>query len=73
MYTDNNGCQQCDDDDTGNRRGEDNAVNAEFQYKYDNEEVRQHEMTPRQADLTANPKTNEIEHISHRISPSCRG
>ena len=24
----------------GNRRGEDNAVNAEFQYKYDNEEVR---------------------------------
>lgn len=25
---------------TGNRRGEDNAVNAEFQYKYDNEEVR---------------------------------
>lgn len=26
---------------TGNRRGEENAVNAEFQYKYDNEEVRQ--------------------------------
>lgn len=25
---------------TGNRRGEDNAVNAEFQYKYDNEEVK---------------------------------
>lgn len=25
---------------SGNRRGEDNAVNAEFQYKYDNEEVR---------------------------------
>lgn len=24
----------------GNRRGEDNAVNAEFQYKYDNEEVK---------------------------------
>lgn len=30
-------------DDTGNRRGEDNAVNAEFQYKYDNEEVSEHE------------------------------
>lgn len=44
---------------SGNRRGEDNAVNAEFQYKYDNEEVRQPGgVEPQRTTPHSNPNPN---------------